>query len=588
MAYEPTSAVSQGAAAGAATFGTEDPNAANNRLGFAGLLQRRNEAAGEREDRATDRNMQMQQFQAGQGMQQQGLDLQKSGQEQSQKQFTAGLAHTEKMAQADRDHDTELMNRKQRIEDNRKILELEFAQATGEEREALAKGVMSARAEAADIDGKIAAKKMLLDKSITDIAGIRDTATEFHKNALEVKNQAREYGSRAGKNAVNEVYQGLTEEGNKNLRQLNDLDKGGYGSLLQMVGLGGIDAEGAIGIGFLKPSGDLLQRGETDATGVTPVGTLLGGDFIGALKQYGGAVEGVAKQLGGTVGMYESSNLAEIDDNKIKSAVNQTLAKNIGIALSKASDGKGVNVEQVNEIIDKMARGLYTDKKTTNDDGTPGITETKIYQIGNALSAAGLSSDVIHSTFMHMADGLDGTDTDGAFNVMNLTAKRNEMLQKSGGAETVGSKALEASIKFAKQLAAQTRTMSLDVPEVDLNGVQSMLRYLNSAAQGRGGIKRNELEAFIPEIAGSNIDQEFRENIRQNRGLSDLERYQQERGGTTDILGDMDREFKQFQGAKPAAELRRQQLEDEMANVQNSPRALAKLLAKYKALGAGQ
>ena len=235
-----------------------------------------------------------------------------------------------------------------------------------------------------------------------------------------------------------------------------------------------------------------------------------------------------------------------------------------------------------------MARGLYTDKKTTNEDGTPGITETKIYQIGNALSAAGLSSDVIHSTFMHMADGLDGTDTDGAFNVMNLTAKRNEMLQKSGGAETVGSKALEASIKFAKQLASQTRTMSLDVPEVDLNGVQAMLRYLNSAAQGRGGIKRNELEAFIPEIAGSNIDQEFRENIRQNRGLSDLERYQQERGGTTDILGDMDREFKQFQGAKPAAELRRQQLEDEMANVQNSPRALAKLLANYKALGAGQ
>lgn len=580
MAYEPISAVSQGAAAGAATFGTEDPNAANTRLGFAGLLQRRNEAAGEREDRATDRNMQMQQFQAGQGMQQQGLDLQKSGQEQSQKQFTAGLAHTEKMAQADRDHDTELMNRKQRIEDNRKILELEFAQASGEEREALAKGVMAARAEAADIDGKIAAKKMLLDKSITDIAGIRDTATEFHKNALEVKNQAREYGSRAGKNAVNEVYQGLTEEGNKNLRQLNELNRGGIGSVLETIGLTGIDAEGAIGLGFLKPSEDLMKRGGTlDA---------YQGGFLEAIGNIGGNALVGLKQAGEAIGMYESSNLAEIDDNKIKSAVNQTLAKNIGIALSKASDGKGVNVEQVNEIIDKMARGLYTDKKTTNDDGTPGITETKIYQIGNALSAAGLSSDVIHSTFMHMADGLDGTDTDGAFNVMNLTAKRNEMLQKSGGAETVGSKALEASIKFAKQLAAQTRTMSLDVPEVDLNGVQSMLRYLNSAAQGRGGIKRNELEAFIPEIAGSNIDQEFRENIRQNRGLSDLERYQQERGGTTDILGDMDREFKQFQGAKPAAELRRQQLEDEMANVQNSPRALAKLLAKFKALQAGQ
>ena len=575
MAYEPISAVSQGAAAGAATFGTEDPNAANTRLGFAGLMQRKNEAAGEREDRATDRGMQMQQFQAGQSMQQQGLDLQKSGQEQSQKQFTLGLAHTEKMAQADRDHDTDLMNRKQKIEDNRKILELEFAQSTGEEREALAKGVMEARAAASDIDGKIAAKKMMLDKSIKDISGIRDTATEFHKNALEVKNQAREYGARAGKNAVNEVYQGITEEGNKTLRELGELNRGQLGAVLEKVGLSGIDAEGAVGLGFLKPSQDLMDRGDPESLEARE-------------RMRNGEVTPIGKQIGEVFGLYDQVNLIEIDDTKIKSAVNQTLAKNIGIALSKASDGKGVNVEQVNDIIDKMARGLYTDKKTTNEDGTPGITETKIYQIGNELAAAGLSSDVIHSTFMHMADGLDGADTDGAFNVMNLTAKRNEMLTKNGGAETVGSKALLGSIKFAKQLAAQTRTMAMDVPEVDLAGVQAMIRYMSSAAEGRGGIKRSELEAFIPNLSGSDLDEEFRRGIRENRGLGELEDYQRQRGGTTDILGDMDREFKQYQGAKPAAELRRQQLEDEMANVQNSPRALAKLLAKYKALGAGQ
>jgi hypothetical protein len=115
-----------------------------------------------------------------------------------------------------------------------------------------------------------------------------------------------------------------------------------------------------------------------------------------------------------------------------------------------------------------------------------------------------------------------------------------------------------------------------------------MIRYMTSATEGRGGIKRSELEAFIPNLDGSDIDEEFRRGIRENRGLGELEDYQRQRGGTTDILGDMDREFKQFQGAKPAAELRRQELEDQMANVQNSPRALAKLLAKYKALGAGQ
>jgi len=580
MAYEPTSAVSPGAAAGAATFGVEDPNAAQNRLGFAGLMQRKNEAAGEREDRATDRGMQMQQFQAGQSMQQQGLDLQKSGQEQSQKQFTLGLEHTEKMAQADRDHDTDLMNRKQKIEDNRKILELEFAQSTGEEREALAKGVMDARAAAADIDGKIAAKKMMVDKSIKDISGLRDTATEFHKNATEVKNQAREYGARAGKNAVNEVYQGLSEEGNKTIRQLNDLDKGGFGSMLHAIGVSGIDSDGAIGVNFLTPSSDLLERG---ASGVS---TFIGPDTSG-VGLIGSLVTN-AKQLGEVIGMYDPAKLVDISDDKIKSAVNQTLAKNIGIALSKASDGKGVNVEQVNDIMDKMARGLYADIKTTNPDGTPGVTDTKIHQIGTALAAAGLSSDVIHSTFMHMADGLDGSDTDGAFNVSNLSAKRNEMLQKNGGAETVGSKALAASIKFAKQLASQTRTMGMDVPEVDLAGVKAMIRYLTSATEGRGGIKRSDLEAFIPDLAGSDIDEEFRNGIRENRGLSDLEKYQQEHGGTTDILGDMDREFKQYQGAKPAAELRRQQLEDEMANVQNSPRALAKLIAKMRALQVGQ
>ena len=580
MAYEPTSAVSQGAAAGAATFGVEDPNAAQNRLGFAGLLQRKSEAAGEREDRATDRGMQMQQFQAGQSMQQQGLDLQKSGQEQSQKQFTLGLEHTEKMAKADRDHDTDLMNRKQKIEDNRKILELEFAQSTGEEREALAKGVMGARAESADIDGKIAAKKMMVDKSVKDISGLRDTAIEFHKNATEVKNQAREYGARAGKNAVNEVYQGLSEEGNKTIRQLNDLDKGGFGSMLHAIGVSGIDSDGAIGMNFLTPSSDLLERGASGvSTFIKPDTSGVG--LIGSLVTN-------AKQLGEVIGMYDTAKLVDISDDKIKSAVNQTLAKNIGIALSKASDGKGVNVEQVNDIIDKMARGLYVDIKTTNPDGTPGVTNTKIHQIGTALSAAGLSSDVIHSTFMHMADGLDGSDTGGAFNVSNLSAKRNEMLQKSGGAETIGSKALLGSIKFAKQLAAQTRTMGIDVPEVDLAGVQAMIRYMTSASEGHGGIKRSELEAFIPDVAGSDIDEEFRKGIRENRGLSDLEKYQEEHGGTTDILGDMDREFKQYQGAKPAAELRRQELEDQMANVQNSPRALAKLLAKYKALDAGQ
>ena len=559
MAYEQTSAVSPQSAALSAQFGNQG-NA--DRLGFAELQQRgrledlaRGDRAAERsenrEDRLLDRNMQMEQFKTGTNLQQQGIDLQKS-------QFTAGQAHDEKMQKASQDFQSKLVADQQEIENERKILELRFAQAVGLERQQLAGKVMDVRSKSGDISAKMATMKMTENRTREEIARIRQHTLDTYTNLEGASKKANELGARAATIAHQNLYNALSDKGREVHKQINSLETGAG---LGLLGTAASDSD-AIGFNFLAPTDELLKSAEANP-GAVPFELLSGGEMgtenTKALLDY----------IGQQTGFVDTDKLVRVDEAAINRQVNDTLYGSIGMAISQASGGK-IPPDQIAQIL-KMA--------DPNGSATP-------VDIVQKLAEFNLSGDTVRSGLLHLADSIQ-EGGGSPYSIPNLRSKQEEIIQANGGNPSLGEVAMGANIKFANALAAGARTIATKIQGTSesVEQLQQVMGYLDRAVQGRENIDRKSISGLVPQIVG-NYDETLRDYINNSRDLEGAEKYATDyatrnnipQGQKIDVLGGLSKDISSYEGQMPALSREEQMLNYLIENASGNPQMLENII----------
>lgn len=567
MAYEQMSAVSPQSAALSAQFGNQG-NA--DRLGFAELQQRGRledlargdrtaERAENREDRLLDRNMQMEQFKTGTNLQQQGIDLQKQGQATAAKQFTSSQEHAEKMQANSQKFEADLVQSQQEIENERKILELRFAQAVGLERQQLAEKVMDVRSKSGDISAKMAAKKMLENRTREEITRLREHTLEMATGLESGLKNANELGARSAAIAGQDLYNKLSDKGREINKQIKTLESGSLGNFL---GTEAGDTD-ALGFSFLAPTDELISSSDSNAAGV-PFELASGGEV------FGGSTAGLIDRLSRWTGMTSSDQLVRIDDSAINNQVNQTIYGSIGTAISQASGGK-IPPDQVAQVL-QMA--------DPNGKATP-------VEIVQKLAEFNLSGDAIKSALLHLADSIQEGSESTPYNIPNLRSKREEIIQANGGEASLGQVAMDANLKFAQSLASSARTIATKIEGTadSVEQLQKVVGYLDRAVQGRETINRKSLADLVPQAYGK-YDETLRDRITNSRDLEGAEKYAADyakqnnipQGQVVDVLGGLNREISGYEGQMPALSREEQMLNYLIENASGNPQMLENMI----------
>ena len=567
MAYEQMSAVSPQSAALSSQFGNQG-NA--DRLGFAELEQRgrleglaRGERTAERvenrEDRLLDRNMQMEQFKTGTNLQQQGIDLQKQGQATSAAQFTAGQDFAEKMQTSAQKFEAGLVQSQQEVENERKILELRFAQAVGLERQQLAGKVMDVRSKSGDISAKMAAKKMLENRTREEITRLREHTLEMATGLESGLKNANELGARSAAIAGQDLYNKLSDKGREINKQIKSLETGSLGNFL---GTEAGDTD-VLGFSFLAPTDELLSSSGSNAAGV-PFELASGGEV------FGGSTAGLIDRLSRWTGMTSSDQLVRIDDSAINNQVNQTIYGSIGTAISQASGGK-IPPDQVAQVL-QMA--------DPNGKATP-------VEIVQKLAEFNLSGDAIKSALLHLADSIQEGSESTPYNIPNLRSKREEIIQANGREASLGQVAMDANLKFAQSLASSARTIATKIEGTadSVEQLQKVVGYLDRAVQGRETINRKSLADLVPQAYGK-YDETLRDRITNSRDLESAEKYAADyarqnnipQGQVVDVLGGLNREISGYEGQMPALSREEQMLNFLIENASGNPQMLENMI----------
>lgn len=571
MAYEQMNAVSPQSAALSAQFGNQG-NA--DRLGFAELEQRgrleglaRGERTAERvenrEDRLLDRNMQMDQFKTGTNLQQQGIDLQKQGQATSAAQFTAGQDFAEKMQTSSQKFEAGLVQSQQEVENERKILELRFAQAVGLERQQLAGKVMDVRSKSGDISAKMAAKKMLENRTREEITRLREHTLEMATGLESGLKNANELGARSATIAGQDLYNKLSDKGREINKQIKTLEGRSLGNFL---GTEAGDTD-ALGFSFLAPTDALLKSADS-ASGVLGVPLEAAGVMMGADAT--GNTSALINRLAQWTGFETSDQLVRIDDSAINNQVNQTIYGSIGTAISQASGGK-IPPDQVAQVL-QMA--------DPNGKATP-------VEIVQKLAEFNLSGDAIKSALLHLADSIQEGSESTPYNIPNLRSKREEIIQANGGEASLGQVAMDANLKFAQSLASSARTIATKIEGTadSVEQLQKVVGYLDRAVQGRETINRKSLADLVPQAYGK-YDETFRDRIMNSRDLEGAEKYAADyakqnnipQGQVVDVLGGLNREISGYEGQMPALSREEQMLNYLIENASGNPQMLENMI----------
>lgn len=570
MAYEQMSAVSPQNAALSAQFGNQG-NA--DRLGFAELNERSRleglargdrtaERAENREDRLLDRNMQMEQFKTGTSLQQQGIDLQKQGQATAASQFTAGQDFAEKMQTSSQKFEAGLVQSQQEVENERKILELRFAQAVGLERQQLAGKVMDVRSKSGDISAKMAAKKMLENRTREEITRLREHTLEMATGLESGLKNANELGARSAAIAGQDLYSKLSDKGREINKQIKTLEGRSLGNFL---GTEAGDTD-VLGFSFLAPSDTLLA--EQNLSGVTGIPFEAAAVMMGSDPS--GNTSALINRLAQWTGLETSDQLVRIDDSAINNQVNQTIYGSIGTAISQASGGK-IPPDQVAQVL-QMA--------DPNGKATP-------VEIVQKLAEFNLSGDAIKSALLHLADSIQEGSESTPYNIPNLRSKREEIIQANGGEASLGQVAMDANLKFAQSLASSARTIATKIEGTadSVEQLQKVVGYLDRAVQGRETINRKSLADLVPQAYGK-YDETFRDRIMNSRDLEGAEKYAADyarqnnipQGQVVDVLGGLNREISGYEGQMPALSREEQMLNYLIENASGNPQMLENMI----------
>jgi transposase-like protein len=482
--YEPTSAVSQNAAAGAAMFGAPQPNQA---LGFSQLQQQRQLAqqgmqADER--RAAE---EMQRFQGGQGLAQEQL---KFGREQMQQNLQEGREERQSRMKLQQDSQqfqqqlqTQMLERNKQL----KMAELEFAKANAQRREALAPQLMQLRKDAADISGKVGAYKILETQGQEALARFLKQAGETRETMRKSNEDERAIGSRSAKSAASRMYEDAVNSSKDSAQTLSN-----------MFGDSGYDVaefEDSIGYDLLKPTG--LGAGAVDDLSGSP-------DFSGAKLSAVGIMgtDGVTARAVGYDPEKGARNIIDIDDSAVSSKANILLSKNIARAISEQTGDK-IAPDAIREAIDSVV-------KMGDDVGDQAVLLQKLGELG-------VSPEVMRSAMLSTAHMLDGTDEGSPLSRTSIMKQMEETLPNSPKRL-----ALEATLKMVDTMQQRARTAAANLPGQDLAGMDAMVTYIERAISGGGKVNRSELAGLVQQYKGTEDDL-LRDAILADTRLGELE-----------------------------------------------------------------
>ena len=472
--YEPTSAVSQGAAAGAAMFGTPQPSQA---LGYAQLQQ---------QNKIANQNMAADERRAQEGQQQfqQGVGLQREQMAATSNESSQRRDHEVKMEQQRQQFEQRLQQQAFDRSQSLKVAELEFAKANAEERERLAPLLIQKRKEAANLNAKIAANKVLGTQGRERLGQFIDQATQM-KDAME-KSRAKEgeIGSRASTAALNRMYEDIINSGKDGYKTYNDMiGDQGYG----LAKLGGE----APGFDLIKIRPDIVDELSRE----TPQNRLeIMGRSIGQM---------ISNTTGGFIDTgSDASAVASIDDDKIESKSSELISRHIARSISEQTGDK-IPPDQIREVLDAMFKG-------GDNVGDQAVMLGKLQNIG-------VSPEVVKSALVHVAHTLDGTD-EGPFS--RLSIKKQMEGVAPGSAQEM---ALQATLKLVDRMQVKARVAAGQLPEADVDGLSDLISYIQQGVQGGGAIKRSELERRVPTFMGGRQDEDLLQRIRSDTLLGDLE-----------------------------------------------------------------
>lgn len=488
--YEPTSAVSQNAAAGAAMFGAQQPSQA---LGYAQLQQDRQRM--QQQGQLAQQGIQADERRAQEQQQQfkQGVDLQREQMAATSKEGSERRAHEQKMEQQRQQYEQQLQQQAFERQQALKIAELEFAKANAEAREKLAPQLMQQRKDVAAVNAKIAANKVLSTQGRERLKDFITQASDMKKAMKEAKDKEDEIGGRSAKSALNRMYEDMVNSG-----------KDGYKTFTNMAGT--LTDPGAEDIGFdLLDTSGIANQIVDDAEG----GFMSGLGLIGReLKQ---TASGVSF---GLIDPNEPSTVAKIDDGKIGTRANELISRNIARAISEQTGDK-VAPDQIREALDAVFKG-------GDDIGDQAVLLGKLQQVG-------VSPEVAKSALLNLANSLEGIDEDPEVPgqpkperspLSRISIREKMATVPEGSAQYM---ALQASLKLVDQMQAKARVAAGQLPGADLDGLDEMMKYIQRAVEGGGAIKRSELEGLVPTFLGGRQDEDFLDRIRSDTTIGDLE-----------------------------------------------------------------
>ncbi len=482
--YEPTSAVSQGAAAGAAMFGAQQPSQG---LGYAQLQQQRqlSQQGMQADERRAAEDVQR--FEKSQGLAREQLQF---GREQMQQNLQEGKEERDSRLKLQQDSQqfqqqlqTQMLDRNKQL----KMAELEFAKANAQRREALAPQLMQLRKDAADISGKVGAYKILETQGQEALARFLKQAGETRETMRKSNENERAIGSRSAKSAAGRMYEDMVNSSKDSAQTLSNI-----------FGESGYDVaefEDSIGYDLLKPTG--LGAGAVDDLSGSP-------DFSGAKLGAVGIMgtDGVTASAVGYDPEKGARNIIGIDDGAVSSKANMLLSKNLARAISEQASDK-IAPDAIREVMESVV-------KMGDEPGDQAVLLQKLGELG-------VSPEVMKSAMLSTAHMLDGTDEGSPFSRTSIMKQMQETAPNSPKRI-----ALEATLKMVETMQERARTAAINLPGQDLGGMDAMVTYIERAISGGGRINRSELAGLVQQYKGTEDDL-LRDAILADTRLGELE-----------------------------------------------------------------
>jgi hypothetical protein len=486
--YEPTSAVSQGAAAGAAMFGAQQPSQG---LGFAQLQQQRqlSQQGMQADERRAAEDMQR--FQGGQGLAREQLQF---GREQMQQNLQEGKEERDNRLKLQQDSQqfqqrlqTEMLDRNKQL----KMAELEFAKANAQRREALAPQLMQLRKDAADISGKLAAKKILETQGQEALARVLKQAGETRETMRKSNEDERAIGSRSAKSAASRMYEDMVNSSKDSVSRFSNV-----------FGENGVDVEKfeeALGYDLLKESG-MGESAINTLSGTGGIGDLLTSTALSAVGILG--TDGITANVVGYDPEKGARNIIDIDDGAVNSKANMLLSKNLARAISEQTGDK-IAPDAIREVMESVV-------KMGDEPGDQAVLLQKLGELG-------VSPEVMRSAMLSTAHMIDGTDEGSPFSRTSIMKQMEKTLPNSPKRI-----ALEATLKMVDTMQQRARTAAANLPTQDLAGMDAMVTYIERAISGGGKVNRSELAGLVQQYKGTEDDL-LRDAILADTRLGELE-----------------------------------------------------------------